>query len=509
MKKIILLLILGVSLAAIAISTETEPAENYTVHEWGTFTSVSSSDGRMMEGLYLEEEVLPSFVHEFRFNDMRSLKAMTRRPLPHMEGVNVKMETPVLYFYSDKQRTVDVNVEFKGGVINQWYPQSVEKRKTKLNLGSETVHSLSQLNFTKNYSDSINWRTTILPPNSHLSYTNKQNFETPTWINPRFTDANMLQIGSEREKFIFYRGLARFKQPLKVTAQSDQKITLINKGTEDIGFALVYEYKKGKAHVWWTGSIGANSQQSVDKAEKDVNKAIHQEFQNGLIKAGLFKKEAAAMLETWRHSYFEKEGLRVFWIVPRKFTDKILPLKLTPAPTNLERVLVGRTDVMTPEFEKSLAKDFVTNQSYSPFWRQGMTKDRFYAAWKQRAMEKIRKTKHQFSFLSKISDAELPYGDYFIQKDKNGLVKVRQIPLNTDLLSYKMVNNKIDGQVEYHFPSKESHKINKQSGYYLCDRKAVFTMKKGQLHGVCKIYDTKKKEKSLIKTIHFKEGEIL
>ena len=96
MKKIILLLILGVSLAAIAISTETEPAENYTVHEWGTFTSVSSSDGRMMEGLYLEEEVLPSFVHEFRFNDMRSLIAMTRSRVPQREGVTGKMETPVL-----------------------------------------------------------------------------------------------------------------------------------------------------------------------------------------------------------------------------------------------------------------------------------------------------------------------------------------------------------------------------------------------------------------------------
>lgn len=33
------------------------------VHEWGTFTSVQSPDGKDMEGLHHEEEPLPSFVH--------------------------------------------------------------------------------------------------------------------------------------------------------------------------------------------------------------------------------------------------------------------------------------------------------------------------------------------------------------------------------------------------------------------------------------------------------------
>ena len=33
------------------------------VHEWGTFTSVGSSTGALMEGLHHEEEPLPAFVH--------------------------------------------------------------------------------------------------------------------------------------------------------------------------------------------------------------------------------------------------------------------------------------------------------------------------------------------------------------------------------------------------------------------------------------------------------------
>lgn len=33
------------------------------VHEWGTFTSLQGSDGRVMDGLHHTEELLPAFVH--------------------------------------------------------------------------------------------------------------------------------------------------------------------------------------------------------------------------------------------------------------------------------------------------------------------------------------------------------------------------------------------------------------------------------------------------------------
>ena len=59
------------------------------------------------------------------------------------------------------------------------------------------------------------------------------------------------------------------------------------------------------------------------------------------------------MVNTWRDSWFE-EGLRVFYIVPRKTTDAILPITITPAPTELARVLVGRTEIITPEMEQAV-----------------------------------------------------------------------------------------------------------------------------------------------------------
>ena len=40
--------------------------------------------------------------------------------------------------------------------------------------------------------------------------------------------------------------------------------------------------------------------------------------------------------------------------VPRKMTDTVLPITITPTPTELSRVLVGRTEVITPEMEQAV-----------------------------------------------------------------------------------------------------------------------------------------------------------
>ena len=311
MKKIVIgISLLLISLVAVAMtnSAGNEPVEDYVVHEWGTFTSISGSDGELLDGLFIEEERLPGFVLDLHMPVVKGMK-FNRGGFPRndLNGVNIKMETPVIYFYSDKEREVDVNVQFKGGLINQWYP-AAEGKTRKIESGGKPFNMFNELDFRKNYSDALDWKVKVLDPKSYLSYTSPQGMETPTWVNPRFTDANMLQIGKSREKFIFYRGLARFEQPFKVTAQSSSQITLQNTGSDEISFAMVYEFTKDKkAKVWWTGKLDGKKQQVVNKKELDVDQSIHEEFLNGLVKAGLYEKEAKSMLETWRHSYFEKE----------------------------------------------------------------------------------------------------------------------------------------------------------------------------------------------------------
>ena len=59
------------------------------------------------------------------------------------------------------------------------------------------------------------------------------------------------------------------------------------------------------------------------------------------------------MIETWRDSWFE-EGLRVLYLLPRRETDMVLPLTITPEPTQLVRVLVGRIEIITPEMKSAV-----------------------------------------------------------------------------------------------------------------------------------------------------------
>ena len=64
-----------------------------------------------------------------------------------------------------------------------------------------------------------------------------------------------------------------------------------------------------------------------------------------LVSAGLFPKEAEAMIETWRDSWFE-EGTRIIYLVPREMVDSVLPLRMEPAPATVERVFVGRVELL-------------------------------------------------------------------------------------------------------------------------------------------------------------------
>ena len=526
-KRLIGLTLLVTSVVTIAMTSTSAkvPSDSYTVHEWGTFTSVSSSEGELMDGLFLEEEQLPSFVHRLYVPLIKGLK-MKNVDLPRndLKGVNIKMETPVIYFYSDKEREVDVSVSFQGGIMNQWYPRALKGREANVKSKGERVAFFNGVDFRNTYSDKLDWKVKVLSPDSRLSYTSPQNMETPTWVNPRFVDANMLQIGKEREKFIFYRGLARFQQPFKVSAQSETQITVQNTGKDEIGFAMVYEYTKDKkAKVWWTGSLNGGEQKLVEKKELNVEESIHGKFVDALVSAGLYEKEAKSMLETWRHSYFEKEGLRVFWIVPRKFTDEILPLKLKPAPKKLERVLVGRTEVMTPQLEQNLLYSFVNNTKANPFWFnknlafssnysiEGRTNvDRYFKAWQSRVNQLLKGKEHKFSFMKQISGQELALGEFYIQSPQKGFPSYRMKGLNDGIqfLSYTEKNSKIDGEVTYEYTSKSFLMINEMQGFKNFDRRAVFKMKDGRLEGECKIYNIRNKQKPELLTVkNFKDGK--
>jgi hypothetical protein len=84
---------------------------------------------------------------------------------------------------------------------------------------------------------------------------------------------------------------------------------------------------------------------------------------SALVAQGLFPKEARAMVETWRDSWFE-EGSRLIYILPTSAVDEVLPLQIDPAPSSTTRVFVGRIELVTPA-TKNVVKSAVAQRDWS------------------------------------------------------------------------------------------------------------------------------------------------
>src|SRR5438045_1556127 len=112
------------SAAAVRATDSASIHSNFVVHEWGTFTSVQGGDGVPLRWQASQIGDLPRFVHDW-FHP-----GLERQGAPELffgkgglSGLQ-RMETPVIYFYSDTEITADLEVRFPNGLITEWYPQA-------------------------------------------------------------------------------------------------------------------------------------------------------------------------------------------------------------------------------------------------------------------------------------------------------------------------------------------------------------------------------------------------
>ncbi|MGB7923675.1 MAG: hypothetical protein WCF57_10565 [Pyrinomonadaceae bacterium] len=299
------------------------------VHEWGTFTSVVGRDGRALVWRPLTfESDLPSFVYSIdRGNTWRGLRYPSKSGMP----VRVRMETPVLYFYAQEEMAVAVKVGFPNGRITEWYPQARSVSRGNIDWGELKLMPRAQVELPR---DSV------------------ENHYYPA----RETDAATVQTRSaagltEHEKFLFYRGVGNFDLPVSVRLEGES-VVIRNVSGETDGQVVLFENRGGD--VGYQIRDMPQTEATIARPALDGRlDGLRREMKAMLVSRGLYEKEAEAMLNTWRDSWFE-EGLRVFYIMPRKTTDTILPIIINPQPSALVRVLVGRTEMITPEMEKNV-----------------------------------------------------------------------------------------------------------------------------------------------------------
>jgi hypothetical protein len=184
----------------------------------------------------------------------------------------------------------------------------------------------------------------------------------------RETDAAFLRVDEETEKFLFYRGVGDFRAPLTVTQTGSDadSITVQNTSKEELRHIIVYSVRGGRAKFRTLGHLAPGKNASVDfkpdqnlRPLSEMRLDIAHRMAAALAGEGLYEREATAMVRTWDESWFGEPGIRVFYVLPRVWTDRVLPLKLTPAPKEVVRVMVGRAELLTPEMEWNLMKRIV------------------------------------------------------------------------------------------------------------------------------------------------------
>jgi hypothetical protein len=321
-------------------SSAAPPKDHFIVHEWGTFTSIAGKDGVALEWRPLNGATdLPKFVHTMQGADLGLRHANSKAELT----AAVRMETPVIYFYANREMNVSAKVDFPKGKITEWYPQA-RAVATGINWGTMKIEPGAAFNLPADYSDNHYYAA-------------------------RETDAAPLQIcatnghAAEQEKFLFYRGVGTFALPLAVTMENS-RLTLRNSTRAAIAQVIIFENRDGKIGFQTIDNFSGTS--TIDRPSLDKNTdAVIQHLRQALVAGGLYDKEADAMIKTWRNSWFEP-GLRVFYVLPRSTTDEVLPMQVDPQPDELVRVLVGRTEVITAEMEKSVKEKVSRLNDVSP-----------------------------------------------------------------------------------------------------------------------------------------------
>jgi hypothetical protein len=336
---------LGIS----TIAAAADLGDGFVAHEWGTFTSVQGQDGLQMTWDPLVISELPKFVYD---------SAHTRSALGIVVSGKLgsfcrqRMETPVIYFYSDQARAVDVSVRFPEGAVTEWFP--------------DKAAGVAGFSLMGRGVPALLWKQVQILPSSTPTPALPMDDTGSHYYAARETDASYVQTStdkkSETEKFLFYRGIGGFQAPLtvKLDASHPRSVLLTNSGSEELPSLFLCQVG-ADGNVLWSASerlaAGQTRASGVSYAEGVGSASLAAALRSALVRQGLYEKEAAAMVKTWETSWLHEPGLRVLYTLPRAWTDRTLPLTISPAPKALERVMVGRAEIITPAMEQALLSD--------------------------------------------------------------------------------------------------------------------------------------------------------
>ena len=347
------------------------------IHEWGTFTSVSGSDGVLLSFRPLTRNDLPSFV--FSLADVHGRAVFRKYALSAFQ----RMETPVTYFYTPFERDVRVRVEFPEGLLTEFYPPPRTLVPSPNTAGDSALTGFGSIDPERVPigNSQLDWGRLHLIPQERLAAQVRDpdlasrigRFVEQTMVPDtqrdnhygfaRNTDSAMVQLSMNKteltvpaadyfEKFLFYRGIGNFASAVQMTASVNGRFTITNSISDTIQTLFLVDVEQNRLRFRTIDSLdGGKSLDTTLPPDGSSIKQLSDAVVSALVQAGLYEKEARAMVDTWSSDWFDESGTRLLYLLPQAITDGLLPLHVVPEPDETVRVMVGRLELMTPERE--------------------------------------------------------------------------------------------------------------------------------------------------------------
>lgn len=333
------------------------PSPSMVVHEWGTITTHhapnGTAQGRLNHvGIF---EPLADFVHQYEppGTDRRRVVPLIKAAVGDgRSDITMRLETPVIYFHPERGAPLpapfDVRVDFRGGVLNEFYPSA-----------SASANGWNGAKLSDGVVSSLIWKGLMLRERATLKSTTSR-----VWLAPRaVASMPVLTPDGEAEQYLFYRGMANLPALLQ-TELTDGELILraparmpwLASPSTALGAAWVVDIRPDRSAAFRATNAMTLSRSEAGRvlarvpafSSNDYSPAalvrLREAMHAALVARGLYADEATAMLETWKKSYFETPGLRVFYVVPDAWTSYYLPLSIS-TPHTLTRVIVGRIDI--------------------------------------------------------------------------------------------------------------------------------------------------------------------
>ncbi|MFC1588112.1 hypothetical protein ACFL54_07370 [Planctomycetota bacterium] len=321
--------------------------DGFVVHEWG----VLEIKNRSVVTSCSEE--LPSFV-----------KWCSAR----QEDGTPTVRKPVIHFYSPDKKTVQVSIQAHNANSLCLWPVA-----EGVTINGAPAAQTNE--FPMGFRAWIKWgKVTVLPPG------NKAELRVVPpgqwWHKARGINSNLLAVGEENEKFLFYEVAgARYAPPINLRTKGSVSILQSNANigedkrrrkspirpnmpprppivgsVKDIRSLFIIKVSDGKGQLKFANALKSSKKAALvadwsKLKAMDVDGAEWQEAGRGkleqvLAKAGLFDKEARGVSDIWEEAFFQKEGIRALYVMPRAIYDKLFALTITEKPRSVTRVMI-------------------------------------------------------------------------------------------------------------------------------------------------------------------------